>query len=69
MCITNFYTPSTQNIDKWIKEQIEKLFANFESTTYNLKGIECWSARELQYILKYAKWENFDTNNKRYTKG
>lgn len=23
------------------------------------EGVECWSARELQSLLGYAKWENF----------
>jgi DNA-damage-inducible protein D len=26
----------------------------------DLEGIECWSARELQKLLGYTKWENFD---------
>ncbi len=25
-----------------------------------LKGVECWSARELQLLLGYSKWENFE---------
>lgn len=25
-----------------------------------LEGIECWSARELQDLLGYSKWENFE---------
>lgn len=41
------------------KEQIQKLFAQFEKACYDYKGIECWSARELQEILGYSKWENF----------
>jgi DNA-damage-inducible protein D len=24
-----------------------------------LEGVECWSARELQNLLGYSKWENF----------
>jgi DNA-damage-inducible protein D len=24
-----------------------------------MEGIECWSARELQLLLGYNKWENF----------
>lgn len=41
------------------KEQIEELFAKFEDACYTLNGIECWSARNLQTILGYAKWANF----------
>jgi hypothetical protein len=33
------------------KEQIEELFAQFENACYIYKGIECWSARELQNIF------------------
>lgn len=41
------------------KAQIQDLFLQFENACYDYKGIECWSARELQTILGYAKWENF----------
>lgn len=41
------------------KEQIQALFRQFESACYDYKGIECWSARELQNILGYTKWDNF----------
>jgi DNA-damage-inducible protein D len=41
------------------KEQINELFGQFENACYDYKGIECWSARELQIILGYLKWENF----------
>lgn len=41
------------------KELIADLFGKFESACYNYEGIECWSARELQPILGYARWENF----------
>ena len=41
------------------KEEIQQLFAQFEHACYALKGIDCWSARELQEILGYAKWDNF----------
>ncbi|MEO6831151.1 MAG: hypothetical protein ABI378_02770 [Chitinophagaceae bacterium] len=40
-------------------ELIQELFEKFENACYIYKGIECWSARELQNILGYAKWENF----------
>jgi DNA-damage-inducible protein D len=41
------------------KEQIQQLFAQFENICYLYNGIECWSARELQLLLGYAKWDNF----------
>ncbi|MGB4936090.1 MAG: DNA damage-inducible protein D [Ferruginibacter sp.] len=41
------------------KELINALFQQFELAGYTIKGIECWSARELQPILGYARWENF----------
>lgn len=41
------------------KELIQDLFVKFEQARYVHDGIECWSARELQTILGYAKWENF----------
>lgn len=42
------------------KELIVELFQKFEQACYEFKGVECWSARELQYILGYLRWENFD---------
>ena len=41
------------------KELIQELFHKFETACYILNGIECWSARELQNILGYTKWDNF----------
>ncbi len=41
-------------------EEIQKLFIQFESISINIEGIECWSARELQALLGYSKWENFE---------
>ena len=41
------------------KELINRLFEKFEHASYEIEGIECWSARELQEILGYTKWENF----------
>ena len=41
------------------KEQIQELFEQFENACYDYKGIECWSARELQSIFNYAEWRNF----------
>jgi DNA-damage-inducible protein D len=42
------------------KEFIVALFDKFEEACYNYEGIECWSARELQIILGYAQWRNFE---------
>jgi DNA-damage-inducible protein D len=41
------------------KEEIMTLLARFEAAAGEYEGIECWSARELQVLLGYAKWENF----------
>lgn len=41
------------------QEFITQLFERFESACYIYKNLECWSARELQEILNYAKWDNF----------
>ncbi len=41
------------------KELISELFNKFEGACYIYKNVECWSARELQEILNYSKWENF----------
>jgi DNA-damage-inducible protein D len=48
-----------QNYTPMKKEQIQELFEKFENACYDYKGIECWSARELQEILGYTKWSNF----------
>jgi DNA-damage-inducible protein D len=41
-------------------EEIKQLFAQFETAADELEGVECWSARELQFLLGYIKWENFE---------
>ncbi len=41
-------------------EDIKNLFNQFEAAASELEGIECWSARELQTLLGYSKWENFE---------
>ena len=41
-------------------EEIKQLFAQFEAASGEYEGVECWSARELQKLLGYAKWENFE---------
>lgn len=40
--------------------EIKQLFTQFESVSSELEGVECWSARELQALLGYSKWENFE---------
>jgi DNA-damage-inducible protein D len=40
-------------------ELIKELFLQFEQACYDYNGIECWSARELQPIFGYLRWENF----------
>jgi DNA-damage-inducible protein D len=41
-------------------EKIQKLFTEFESIALTIENVECWSARELQRLLGYSKWENFE---------
>lgn len=41
-------------------DEIKNLFSQFETAASDLEGIECWSARELQDLLGYSKWENFE---------
>ena len=41
-------------------EEIKDLFLKFETAASLLEGVECWSARELQILLGYSKWENFE---------
>ena len=41
------------------QELIIELFNKFETACYIYKDLECWSARELQEILGYSKWDNF----------
>ena len=41
------------------QEFIIELFNKFELACYTYNDLECWSARELQDILGYSKWDNF----------
>ena len=41
------------------KEEILALFRSFEEAACTIGEVECWSARELQNLLGYSKWENF----------
>jgi len=40
--------------------EIKHLFTLFEAAASELEGVECWSARVLQVLLGYSKWENFE---------
>ena len=40
-------------------EEIKTLFEQLEKAAAIVENVECWSARELQPLLGYAKWENF----------
>lgn len=42
------------------KELIEQLFTSFENIKQEQSSLEYWSARELQTLLGYSKWENFE---------
>ena len=39
--------------------EILALFRQFEEAASEYEGVECWSARDLQVLLGYSKWENF----------
>ena len=39
--------------------EITALFERFEAAASEYRDVECWSARELQSLLGYSKWENF----------
>lgn len=41
-------------------DEIKNLFSQFAAAASELEGVECWSARELQVLLGYSKWENFE---------
>ena len=41
-------------------EEIQMLFKQFEAVAYEVNGVECWSARELQVLLGYSNWQNFE---------
>lgn len=40
-------------------EEIQALFEQFEAVASEYEGVECWSARDMQILLGYSKWENF----------
>ena len=41
------------------KEIIKKMYGSFEEAAMHIEGVECWSARDLQVLLGYSKWDNF----------
>ncbi len=41
-------------------DEIRNLFSQFEAAASEIEGTECLSARELQKLLGYSKWENFE---------
>ncbi|MDR1135448.1 MAG: DNA damage-inducible protein D [Clostridiales Family XIII bacterium] len=40
--------------------EIKELFRRFEEAVAECNGVECWSARELQKLLGYSLWQNFE---------
>lgn len=42
------------------KEIISRLHKNFEEYVHEQNGVEFWYARELQKLLGYDRWENFE---------
>jgi DNA-damage-inducible protein D len=41
-------------------EEIKVLFTQFENASAEVEGVECWSAREVQNLLGYTQWRNFE---------
>lgn len=41
-------------------DEIKQLLKQFEQAASVVEGVECWSGRELQGLLGYSKWENFE---------
>ena len=42
------------------KELISELFQQFEAAKQQNESVEFWSARDIQSILGYAQWKNFE---------
>ncbi len=40
--------------------EIVSLLEKFEAVVCTINEVECWSARELQELLGYSKWQNFE---------
>jgi DNA-damage-inducible protein D len=42
------------------KSQFNHLFELLENLKDEVEGVEFWSARDLQTLFGYAKWQNFE---------
>ncbi len=42
------------------KEIIARLFKDFEESAHEQDGVEYWFARDLQLLLEYTEWRNFE---------
>jgi DNA-damage-inducible protein D len=42
------------------KELIQKLHRSLEDCAHEKDGVEFWLARELQELLGYTQWRNFE---------
>ena len=42
------------------KNLITTLTKGFEDAAFEYEGVECWSARQLQVLLDYIQWRNFE---------
>ena len=42
-----------------MQNNIQPLLSSFEQIKQEKDWVECWSARDLQKVLGYAKWRNF----------
>jgi DNA-damage-inducible protein D len=51
--------------NKMDREIIVKLHKNFDDYAHQKDGVEFWYARELQILLGYNRWENFEVAIKR----
>jgi DNA-damage-inducible protein D len=40
--------------------EIKELFRRFEEAAAEYDGVKCWSTRELQKLLGYSLWQNFE---------
>jgi len=47
------------------KSHSNKLFEQLESIRNEIEGVEFWSARDLQKVFGYAKWQNFEITLKK----
>jgi DNA-damage-inducible protein D len=42
------------------KDVIVQLHTNFEKAVQDAEGVDCWRARDLQVLLGYEQWRNFE---------